>query len=258
MADNQPSDVDRADFVKRLQNYGLDEAALIAPSLVTTSSSVMSLRGGAGSSPFQPIKLRTNDFNDLNRWIGTPDRVFDELDPFVDGPKAARIRQLQAEVAVDRPELRQLRTDASAERREQLTRAVRPEPATTQAGLEGRRRLADDPQVAREVARAFLFGDARNLQSLAGWLGTQFPSIDVAVWPFMNVTIKSGSVLEFGPGPNVLIAWNLTIETGGKLRSHGHLKVDATRMQKSSPLKFVAINSALDNLVHMKKEVSRG
>ena len=234
--ENQLNETDRADLAKRLQLYGLNEDSLIAQSLVTTASSITRLRADGVGSPFQPIRLRTNDFNDLNRWIGVPDRIFDDIEPFAEAPKASKLRQL----ALRETPANLARTSLKAMRAE-----VQHAPETH-----------DDSELAQRVARAYLFGDARRLQSQARWLAARFPTVDVAVWPFLEITVRSGSVLEFGPGPHVLVAHSLTIESGGKVRVHGHLKVDVTTMQKLNPRHFVELNPALERLASM--EVPRG
>lgn len=233
-----PGDADRADFVRRLQNYGLDESALIAQSFQTTPSSITRLSATLADSALRPVRLRTNDFNDVSRWIGVPDRVFDEIEPLADPPRQVKLRQLHAEAPAQK-----------------YLAAREPRPEATDAPVA---RVSEDPQFARDLARAFVYGDSRKLQSHAAWLGKRFPAVDVAIWPMFNVTVKSGSVLEFGPGPNVLVAGTLTIEAGGKVRALGSLKIDVTTMQRTIPFHLQPLNSALDYLEQVRKVVGRG
>jgi hypothetical protein len=67
----------------------------------------------------------------------------------------------------------------------------------------------------------------------------------VAVWPFVHVVVKSGSVLEFGPGPHVLVAHSVTIEEGGRIRSYGDLSVTTTIVKKEAGRPVVALDEAL-------------
>jgi hypothetical protein len=106
----------------------------------------------------------------------------------------------------------------------------------------------DEHVLARDVAKAYLYGDSRKLAPFKAWLADRFPSVAVAVWPFLNVIVKSGSVLEFGPGPNVLVAASVTIESGGLVRARGSLKIDATSLEKSLPGLTTTLNPALLNV----------
>jgi hypothetical protein len=218
-------DADRADFVRRLQNYGLDESAVIARSFATNPSTVTRLSATRSDSALRPVTLRTNDFDVVRQWIGLPDRLFDEIEPLAEAPKLSKLRQLQ-------PDAPAYKTMA--------TRSVHAD-APDAAAM----RTQDDPVLARDLARAYIYGDSRKLKKHAAWLSKKFPAIDVAVWPMFDIVVKSGSVLEFGPGPNVVVAGSVTIEAGGKIRSLGSLKIDATLLQRTLPLRVV-LNPALD------------
>lgn len=210
------------DFAARLSQYGLTVSDLIQTELTTIRSSVMCLYMDRPDSALRPIILKTDDFDDLSRWIGVHDDVFEKVDPFVDVQRS-KVRMAQA---TSRPN------------------DTLPSVAVRDIGQSANVR---DPALALEVARAYLFGDSRPLRQLKPWLSTMFPSISVAVWAFRDIRVKSGSVLEFGPGPNVLVARSVTIEPGGRIRSHGHLKVDVTTMEKVSRFaSVVTLNGALN------------
>ena len=223
MADT--AEADRADFLRRLQNYGLDESALIAQSFATNPSTVTRLYATRSDSALRPVTLRTSDFEAVSQWIGVPDRVFDEIEPLAEAPKLSRLRLLQP----DAPAYKAM--------------AMRSTPADAVEAAEGR--AHDEPELARDLARAYIYGDSRKLKKHASWLSKKFPAVDIAVWPMFNIVVKSGSVLEFGPGPNVVVASSVTIEAGGKIRALGSLKIDATLLQRTLPLRVV-LNPALD------------
>lgn len=210
------------DFEARLHQYGLTAKDLIQTQLTTIRSSVMCLYMDRPDSAVRPIVLKTDDFDDLKRWIGVHENVFEKVDPFIDVQRS-KIRMAQATFRSSEA----LHADAERD----MVRSVQ----------------MRESVLAHEVARAYLFGDSRPLKQLKPWLSTKFPTISVPVWAFLDILVKSGSVLEFGPGPNVLVARSVTIEPGGKIRSHGHLKVDVTTMEKSARFApAVTLNGAVN------------
>lgn len=235
-----PNETDRADFAKRLSHYGLDPDAVPSNSLSTITSSVTRLYAGGGDSAVRPVILRTNNFDDVNKWIGVPDRVFETIEPFAEAPHPSKLKALRpavapaAEGAATR--LYERRADVSVTEKAAAPRAT--------AAVS----RADESALARDVARAYLYGDSRKLQGQSAWLSSKFAAVDVALWAFLNIVVKSGSVLEFGPGPNVLVACNVTIEAGGKIRARGHLKIDATVLQRTLPIRVALLNPALELL----------
>jgi hypothetical protein len=216
------------DFAARLRQYGLTANDLIQTQLTTVRSSVTCLYMDRPDSAVRPIILKTDDFDDLSRWIGVHDDVFEKVDPFVDVQRS-KVRTAQA-------------TFRSSEA-----------PPADAARDMARSAQVRDPALAHEVARAYLFGDSRPLKQLKPWLSTMFPSISIPVWAFLDILVKSGSVLEFGPGPNVLVARSVTIEPGGKIRSHGHLKVDVTTIEKPSRFSSAATLNAALNVIRTFK-----
>jgi hypothetical protein len=247
-----PNEADRADFAKRLSLYGLDPDAVLAQTFNTVASTVTRLHTGADSM-LRPVILRTNNFNDVNRWIGVSDRVFDEIEPFAEPPHPSKLKALRKGGAP-------LLERAAARSYEQRATAARTDIGRIEAAQQpaaGDVRISDDTEIARDVARAFLYGDARKLQGHAVWLSTKFPAVEVAIWPILNVVVKSGSILEFGPGPHVLVACSVTIEAGGKIRARGNLKIDATMLQRTLPMRQVLLNPALEYLGN-RMGVNRG
>ena len=215
------SNGDRAEFLKRLATYGLDESALLAPELSTVESSITKLRFG-GDTRFQPIVLKTADFDVVNKWIGLPDRVFETIDPIFELPRSTKLEGIGK---------------ISRRAAMSLDPAAKPESAMESA--------AAPSIVVRDLARAYLYGDSAKARPYKNVIEQTFPAVAVAVWPFLNIVVRSGSVLEFGPGPHVLVAHSLTIENGGVVRSLGSLKVDANILEKSIGKQTIKLSSAL-------------
>jgi hypothetical protein len=214
---------DRLDFEKRLANYGLDLSSLINNELTTVPSTITPLYiGNAVQSKFSPIILKTSDFDQVNQWIGTPDTIADKTKFVADVPKPLRFENLNLRrTVVELPE-----EDALAKLKvEDLS--------------------SEHLDTIRKAAKAYIDGDSRKLKAFKPWIEKLFPVIDIHVWPFFNITVKSGSVLEFGPGAHVLSAYNLTIEKGGLVRCYGHLKVDAVIIEKTEPFKFIELSAAV-------------
>jgi hypothetical protein len=222
-------EADRPDFEARLANLGLTADAIIAPELVAPRSTVTTLSSSPSvPSQYQPVILRTTDFSQLNQWIGVPDRVFDKVQPIVDAPPVRRLAEI-ADAISQRP-----RTSA-------LRASLQSGTATAPISELVSRDLAD----VRAAARAYLRGDSRHLAQFTGVLQTVFPVIEIPAWLFINIVVKSGSVLEFGPGQNALVAYSVTVEEGGVIRSYGNLDVSATILRKSTGMVIHTIDEAL-------------
>jgi hypothetical protein len=211
------SDSDRRDFEQRLGTLGLNADALLAPELISAQSTVTTLTMTPSvPSQFRPVVLRTSDFNQLNRWVGVPDRVFDNVPPIVELPP-----QRLSAVA------RELRPSRRIDRVRDVARAPGTVPEQPLS--------SEDLASVRVAARAFLRGDSRRVAHFKDLIERVFPVVEISVWPFLNVVVKSGSVLEFGPGQNTLVAHTLTIEEGGRIRSYGNLDVSATILRRDVP-----------------------
>jgi hypothetical protein len=83
----QMNEEDRNDFERRLAKYGLTASSVLAEELVTVPSSVTPLHAGPNTEGvFRPITLRTSNIDQLNRWIGVPDVLFDRIRPTIEIP----------------------------------------------------------------------------------------------------------------------------------------------------------------------------
>jgi hypothetical protein len=202
-------------------------SSLISEQLTTSSSVITSLRTDVGmASQYRPVLLKTSNFDQVKDWIGVPDRVFDDYDPEITIPRHVDLPELpQRELA--RPAAAPL----SARFLDTRARSV----AFSSSNL----------ATVRAVARGYLNGDSRRLKAYKPWIEEIFPVVTISVWPFLHITVKSGSVLELGPGPNVLLAYSLTIEEGGLVRSYGDLNVDVTILRKATPPSVLPIDPAL-------------
>jgi hypothetical protein len=219
-------EADRADFSERLALFRIDPSSFLADDLTTIPSTITSLSMASGvSSRFQPVILSTSDFGQLNEWVGVPDRVFDETPPVVQVPRLP-------------PQLR-----------ERVLRAAAGGEAPAGPGGEPARPVEDlnseELALVRNAARALLRGDSREAAPFRDLISVVFPIVQIPVWPILRVVVKSGSVLEFGPGQNVLLAYSVTIEDGGIIRSYGNLNVSATILERSTRQVVIPIDKSL-------------
>jgi hypothetical protein len=90
----------------------------------------------------------------------------------------------------------------------------------------------DDLNNVRLAARAYVRGDSKLVTSYSPLFSRAIGTITIPVWPMLSVTVASGSVLHFGPGVHALVAYQVTIEDGGRIVSQGHLTVNCTRFRK--------------------------
>lgn len=227
---NDLNDADRADFEARLANFGVDTSVLIGQDLNTTASAITTLTNRQDSpSQYQPVLLRTTDFERVNQWIGVPDQVFQATAPLVDAPVRkrdgvlARIGRVQSKSTSHELNISRAIAAPGSERVPQLQEFVS-------------KMTSEDFSEVRTAARAYLRGNSKALVDYKSVIEAVFPIVEIPLWPFFNVVVKSGSVLEFGPGPHALVAYSVTIEDGGIIRSYGDLTVSATVLQRSRPL----------------------
>lgn len=213
------NEADQKDFEGRLSTYGLSPSHLITESLSTIrgAKTTLSMRSDAGSR-FAPIVLKTDRFEEAAQWLGVPNEARVPVPPV----RMPRLSGIDAG---------RFATEAST--REVLANVGREE------------FTSDQLSQVRSMARAYLRGDSRELATFKPWIEKIFPHFTVPIWAFQEITVESGSVLEFGPGPNVLVAYSLTIESGGVVRAYGDLKVDVTILSKKIPFQIHTVNEAL-------------
>jgi len=220
---------DRQDFERRLQTYGIDSSNVQEPLTVSPSGRVNLAYGPNRESARSPIVVRTRDFAAVKRMVGIEDGVFRNV--------ASRVT-LPGPVSVGR------RVTPSGF---SVMRDADPKSFEAAPGLE-----LDDPQAAanrlsdedlrsldydavnniRLAAKAFVRGDSRLVSSFRPVIERVIGEVIIPVWPLVSVTVPSGSVLEFGSGVNVLLAYEVIIEEGGIIRSQGHLTVNCTKVRR--------------------------
>jgi hypothetical protein len=241
---------DRADFKSRLGAFGVDESVLIAPELTTNASTITTLTTRRDTaSQYRPVVLRTSDLDRVNHWIGVPDDAFEQTEPIVELPASRRDGLLSRFAqprtgAAERGPSRRLVAGSGISR-------VAVERAGVAAAAEVPRAellssmSSEDLSEVRTAARAYLRGDSRKMAGYKSIIESVFPVFEIPLWPFFNITVKSGSVLEFGPGPHALVAYSLTVEEGGVIRSYGDLTVSATILRRSTPVAMIPFDPSL-------------
>jgi hypothetical protein len=212
------SEEDRQDFERRLANYGLD-TSVVQEGITVQPSSRLILAHGPGRDTFiKPVVLEVNEFDKLTRMIGVDDRIFQRMPQ--KGPLPRRIDLPLGEGA-------QRRVAGPG-----LAVAAMPQPEAIPPSIDFEKLTSADLDNIRIAARAYLRGNSALVASFKSILETIIGIVIVPVWPVLFVKVSSGSTLEFGPGVNVLVAYDIEIEDGGKIVSHGHLTVSCTKLRK--------------------------
>ncbi len=211
-------DAQRAEFLSRLDVYGLDEAAVTHTDLVVPANTTMTLAAGDAHSFVRPQLLNTTDLDTLKRWIGLSDSLYH--DEVLSRARVALPTALPAEMLVDREPV---------EARAAAAELARPEPAVAARPVVPVEQLAN----LRTAASAYLFGDSQLVSGFKEPIETTFKNFQIIFWPFLTVTVNAGSVLTIGAGQNVLFAWKIVIHEGGRVvSSHGNLKTEAVVLEK--------------------------
>jgi hypothetical protein len=204
-------------FASNLQKFLLSEDDIRHSDLMVSSRSSITLsRSAKHASNYSAISLQTTDLDELKRWIGMPDDAVKSRS-FVSRTDRAHVKELCEFCKYHE-------TERPADRRNLLISRIREDkqPAAKTTSL-------------RAYTRSYLFGDSEIVAEAKSVLQDFYGTIDIGVWLFPNVTVKSGSVLSFGTGSNVLLANNLVIEEGGSVVSQGSLSVNVTTLRKTVP-----------------------
>lgn len=223
---------DREDFQKRLRIFGIDTNAVQEPLAVTRSDTVMLAYGPNRPSARAPFVVETTDLAHVKRMVGVDDRVFATRPTNVALP--GRI-DLASKIAAGTTNTAALRaTPAATQMRAAAGMMMDADTAKSMVvGDEELRMLdADDVNNVRVAARAFVRGDSKMVTSYAPLFEKVIGRITIPVWPILSIHVASGSVLQFGTGVHALVAYQITIEEGGKIVSRGHLTVSCTKMNK--------------------------
>lgn len=212
---------DRQDFERRLTTYGLD-TSVVHEGITVQPGSRLTLAYGPGRDSFlKPIVLEVNEFDKLKRMIGIDDRIFQRISQKIPLPR--RI---------------ELTPNEGAQRRiagPGVAVAAMPQPEAIPASIDLEKLSSADLDNIRIAARAYLRGNSALVASFKSILEATIGVVIMPVWPLLFVKVSSGSTLEFGPGVNVLVAYDIEIEDGGKIVSYGHLTVNCTKLRKVLP-----------------------
>ena len=216
-------DAQRADFLKRLAIYGLGETSILQPDLVVPSKTTMTLSADTRSF-LRPHVLATTDLNELKNWIGVPDKRFKE-----------GLHSAFSKIQIPIPK----RLPAAP-----AARQVKKAPEV--AGLVQRAYSAADFDRIRLATMSYLWGNSTHVSDFKSIVEEAIGEFQVAVWPFLTITVHTGAVLEIGGGANVLCAWKIIIQEGGQVRGlNSNLHVQCTILQKEQIFIRPGINKVL-------------
>jgi len=219
----------REDFLQRLQTYGLDTSSVQEPLFVTPSAKVTLAHGPGRESARAPFVFRTTDLTQVKRMIGVDDRLYRNVASKT--PLPGTISLGARTVAGRGPGLRDPdRTTFHA------GPGMSRDPGTTESTAPSDEQLlqldTEDLDNIRIAARAYVRGDSKLVSSYSPLFERAFGTITVPIWPLLSVTVAAGSVLEFGPGVNALVAYQVNVEEGGRIVSRGHLTINCTQFNK--------------------------
>lgn len=202
-------------FKQRLETYCTDDSAP-DDELVTPCRSVVMLSASPKDASYRPPRLmQTRDLDELKRWIGLPNEA------------------VKGRILVDNDQRREMQhvckchdeiAGAGSDATTQLAAAVRT--------LESPSQKLD---ALRSYANSYLFGDSTLVQEAKPAIESYFGSFSIIAWFLRKIVVKSGSVLAFGPGSNVLVAGELEIEEGGQVVGYGSLTVSVATLRKTKP-----------------------
>jgi hypothetical protein len=206
---------DRGDFEKRLKKYNLDAGAIEIDTLDVPPSTKTLLSISTKERSFhKPQILVSNDIDQVKRWVGLPDKLMDQ---------APQLRRPRVATGWLPPGLAHKGAGAGA----------RKAAAAALAAFDRGKLSSSQLDVLRGAAEAYVRGDSRLVASYRPILTQFIPRFEIPAWLFKVIRVRSGAVLEFGPGYHVLTAWKIIIEQGGTIRSRGSLNVDCTILERA-------------------------
>ena len=223
------SQPDRQDFERRLSLYGLNSSALQEPLVVASSVRVSLAYGPNRESVRQPQVIKTQDIDAVKRMIGIDDRIAKSISPKVSLPGRIEIGRSSIS-AGGRAE-----RDVGAGSYLASPGLAVGDPAAAATKLNQFDLASMDSETLKNVrvaTKAFVRGNSELVASYKPIISQVIGSITIPIWPILKVTVASGAVLEFGPGVNVLVAYEVEIEPGGVVRSFGHLTINCTQLTR--------------------------
>lgn len=222
----------------RMDQYCLKNFQPQVENLVVTSCSSVTLSASPKEkSLIAPTMLETRDLDKLKSWIGVDDEVV-KGKHMISCDSQREFRRFQKDIGLSDSRLASL--VASRKTKKASKKAVAQAEYELKAQLaEQRANIADRVQSSgklndaiQEYTRGYLYGDSRLVKELKPVLEAHYDIFRIPLWAFLNVKVESGSTLYFGPGANVLWAYQLEIEEGGRIRSNGSLTVSVTSLKK--------------------------
>lgn len=244
--DNLP-DEHREAFSKRLAVYGLTADSLHGGELRVTRDSMLTL-SMSGNTHVQPRILRTTDLDVVKRWVGVDDRVAQRYArPVCLPPLNERESTGRGYAGGDRAKERLARQKAVLEAD---TKAQTSEQEAKLASRATRGVSRQHLEAVQQAARAYVRGYSKLVQpEYKQAVELVFGEFLIPVWAFNRIVVENGSVLQLGPGSNVLTAWEVEIQGSGTIRSKGHLKVDCTNLRHSNVISSLAATTVSANLI---------
>lgn len=245
---------DRRDYEARLARLGLDTSAIQADVLETSAGQSMRLNM-IGESQFKPLIFQTKDLRELRKWIGTPERIADrrEQSPLnrilktesiesallktrapvmPSAVKSRKTKTAKGSVDVARAGLASM----SGIRAEHLAAKVQRCKECAARGEATEKLDTDELNALRAAAKTFIHGDIALVEEYRPAVEAFFEVFQVAVWLPLRIVVKKNSTLTLGPGVHNLTAYEMIVEEGGRVVSHGHLNVSVTKLRKSKGL----------------------
>jgi len=232
---------DRADFEKRLARLGIDASSIEDEVLEVEPGQNLRLEM-SGDSPVNPMIFETKDLDTLRRWIGSPDRAVKSrvTQPFEaivrTGSFAANV--LSAPKTTRKRESRSARSAAIGSGKN-LSDMVKIDPGAllekvtlAKADPANIKLKSSEIDTIRAAARNFIHGDVNMVEGFKPALEAFFGEFQIAVWLKTNIVVKKNSTLTLGTGVHNMTAHELIIESGGRVRSHGHLTVSVTKIRR--------------------------
>jgi septum formation inhibitor MinC len=232
------SEQDQKTFYVKTSKFCLEDHTPPIQDLVVTSCSSITLSASPKDQSYtSPIWLETRDLDVLKRWIGVNDETIKGRN-LVSCEAQRLMKRYQKMLNISEQQLkiaRQERQQVSDDKRAAL-QATATQDIAAAVKESGSRKDSELSNAIRDYTKNYLYGDSRLVKEMKPLLESHFEIFKIPVWFFLTVTVKSGSTLYFGPGSNVLVAHELRVEPGGKVRSYGNLTVDVTNLRKSALL----------------------
>jgi hypothetical protein len=198
---------DRQDFEARLARHELS-ASLVQDRIQASGGAIT--RIGISSGWFKPHAIPVNSVATLTKMFGVPDQLLKKEA----SKNVAKVVNWQPKTK----ELQRLMDSKDA-------RAV-----DAFKHIDFKRIHPDDQKAIHQIALGFGRGMATHIEQHRALVDAYLRGIQFQVlrWPFFNVYVGPNSVLEFDEHVHAVVAYQVTIDVGGRIHSRGSLMVDCT------------------------------